>query len=316
MKFIKIFLITILTLGLFLPLHGKAVTVIPPIIENVNLEPGKTYEGKFTVRNETDIPETFYFSAVNFSAKGEEGEAAFSTEEDSKIGLASWIEFDVPQMVVMDGETKEVEFVIHVPKDAEPGGHYAIMFTSSDPPHLTEGVGLAAKTGILMLAKAPGDIKELAELIEFSLASGKKVYNRPPVEFLIRIKNDGNIHFKPLGNITINGWAGEKTKVNSNPFNGNVLPNSIRALHPEWKGPEKAEGFWGELKNEWNHFGFGRYNAHLEMDWNSEGEKFIGNLKFWIIPWRILLVGLIILIILILFVRRYNKLIVKRAQKK
>jgi hypothetical protein len=315
MKASKVFLALVLIAILFVPCLSRAVTVIPPLLENIVAEKGKTYNGKFSIRNETDAAHTYYLIAQNFSAEGEEGVPGFS-EEGENIGLASWIEYESPQITLNVGETKEVKFKINVPKDAEPGGHYAAIFTSTRPPEEASKVGLGERVGVLLLVTVPGNIKENAELVEFSLASGKKVYNRPPVEFLIRIKNTGNVHFKPLGNITIDGWAGEKAKISANPVRGNVLPKSVRALHPIWKGPEQKGGFMEELKNEWNNFGFGRYNAHLEMEWGTKGEKFISNVKFWLFPWRVLLVGALIVIILIVLIRRYNKAIVKKAQKK
>ena len=215
---------------------------------------------------------------------------------------------------IFSGSRKDIKFRINVPKDAEPGGHYAAIFATTQPPE--EDVGLGENTGVLLLVTVPGDIRENAELLEFSLASGKKVYNRPPVEFLVRIKNEGNVHFKPLGEITINGWAGEKTAVPANPKRGNVLPKSIRAFHPLWEGAVEKGGFMQELKNEWKYFGFGRYNAHLDMVWGSGDERFVGNVKFWVIPWRLIIVGLIVLIIILLLIRGYNKAIVKKAQKK
>jgi len=315
MKVFKVFLALALVAALFVPSLTKAVTVMPPILEDIIAEPGKTYRGEYKIRNETDSVHTYYFIAQNIAAEGEEGQSKIFTEEDSMIGLSGWIQYDVAQMTVEPGETRDVNFNINVPSDAEPGGHYAAIFTSTTPP-TGEQVALGEKTGVILLVTVPGDIRENADLIEYSLASGKKVYNRPPVEFLVRIKNTGNVHFKPLGDITINGWGGDKAKLDANPVKGNVLPKSIRAFHPIWAGPAEKGGFMQELKNEWNDFAFGRYNAHLEMDWGTKDQKFISNIKFWVIPWRVLLVCLIILIILLLILRGYNKAIVKKASKK
>jgi len=317
MKILKFIFSIAFAALLFIPQMSKAVTVMPPILENIVVEPGSVYEASFTIINETDVPQKYYFNTKNIFAQGEEGKAGFVAQgEENEYGLASWIEFNNPHLVIMPNEDMAVDFKINIPKDAEPGGHYAAMFTSTLPPEIQEGVGLGENTGVLLLVTVPGDIREKAELMEFSLASGKSVYTRPPIEFLIRIKNEGNVHFKPKGNITISGWAGEKAVINANSFEGRVLPDSIRALHPVWKGPKEKGNFWQELKNEWNNFGFGRYNAHLEMEWGTKGEKFISNVKFWLFPWRVLLVGALIVIILIVLIRRYNKAIVKKAQKK
>ncbi|MFZ5365020.1 MAG: hypothetical protein ACOZBH_02365 [Patescibacteria group bacterium] len=313
MKTLKVFLVILLSVMFMSPGLGQALTVIPPVLDSIDAEPGKTYQGSYELFNETDVAQTYYFKAHNFVARGEEGESDLLTDEDQQIGLASWVKLDEPQLVLVGGDRKKVNFKIDVPADAEPGGHYAAIFATTQPP--SEDVGLGENTGVLLLVTVPGDIRENAELVEFSLASGKKVYNRPPVEFLIRIKNNGNVHFKPLGDISISGWAGEKVKVDANPKRGNVLPKSIRALHPVWAGPAERGGFMQELKNEWHNFAFGRYNAHLEMEWGSNNEKFIGNVAFWVFPWRVMLVGLIILVLLILLIRGYNKAIIKKAQK-
>ncbi|HUT22411.1 MAG TPA: hypothetical protein VMX18_03335 [Candidatus Bipolaricaulota bacterium] len=317
----KTFIILGLVSILFFGFVGEsfAVTVMPPVLEGIVVEPGKVYEGSYRIRNETDSPRIYYFMARNFDARGEEGDAGLASEEDSQMGLASWVEFEFPFMLVMVGETKEINFKIKVPSDAEPGGHYAALFTSTEPPGSEQsgGVGLGENTGVLTLVTVPGNIRQGADLVEFSLASGKKVFNRPPVEFLIRIKNSGNVHFKPIGDISVSGWIGASALIAANPKKGNILPNSIRAFHPIWRGPEERGSFVQELKNEWHNFGFGRYTAHLEMAWQDDpDEKIIGNLKFWIIPWHLMLVGLAILAILYLMLRSYNKAIIKMAQKK
>jgi len=310
-------MILLLFLSFVVPLGGNAVTVIPPILEGIKAEPGKTYEGKFQIHNGTDAPHIYYFIAQNFGPSDEEGTPGIESEEESQLGLASWIEYESDQLMVAVGETQTVRFKINVPNDAEPGGHYAAIFTSTSPPEEVKKIGLGERTGVLLLVTVPGEIREKSELVEFSLAAGKKMYNRPPVEFLLRVKNDGNIHFKPLGDITINGWGGEKAKIEANPKRGNILPQSIRAFHPVWKAVDLKEGgFMAELKNEWNNFGFGRYNAHLEMVWGSNDEKIISNIKFWVFPWRVLLVVLIILIIILLLIRSYNKAIRRGVQKK
>jgi len=315
MKALKGFLLIVLATLLIAPSIGQAVTVMPPILEDINLNPGESFKGSFKIRNETDSAHTYYLNAQNIAAVGEEGESTIFSEEESQIDLSSWIQFEMPQLVLNVGETADVNFTINPPIDAEPGGHYASIFTSTTPT-TGEQIGLGEKTGVILLVTVSGDIRERAELVEYSISSGKTLYNRPPVEFLVRIKNFGNVHFKPKGEIAMNGWLGEKAKISANPVGGNVLPNSIRALHPVWKGPAERGGFMEELKNEWNNFAFGRYNAHLEMEWGTNKEKMIGNVKFWVIPWRVLLVGLLGVIIILLLIRGYNKSIVKRAQKK
>jgi hypothetical protein len=82
----------------------------------------------------------------------------------------------------------------------------------------------------------------------------------------------------------------------------------------------EKEGFFAEFSNEWNNFALGPYTAELALTYGLQNDKLLtGTYKFYVFPWRIMTLSLIILaglIWLIIFtVKRYNHWIVVRASR-
>ncbi len=74
--------------------------------------------------NEDNVTETFYSSYANFEAQGESGEPAFITASDD---LGTWMSTQ-PSITLQPGESQSVPFTVVIPKDATPGGHFAVIF--------------------------------------------------------------------------------------------------------------------------------------------------------------------------------------------
>ncbi|MBU0619860.1 MAG: hypothetical protein V1768_01785 [Patescibacteria group bacterium] len=301
---------------------ANALTISPPLME-IDANPGEVIEKAIKIIAESDVEGIYYPSTANFTARGEEGEPGFLEPEETKgYSLASWIEIDNTAIGLRKNERKKIPFTIRVPENAEPGGHYGVIFFSTQPPDLTNkqtAIGVTGKLGSLILVKIAGEIKEEGRLVEFNTVNKEKFYNRLPVEFFTRFENTGNVHLKPLGEIKITRMFGkEMSKFLVNEKGGNVLPNSIRKYKSAWEKNKGSvvqdKGFFAELKNEKNNFAFGRYKAELKLVNYQGGAKII-----WIIPWRILLVSIIILIVVILvlrlLVREYNKKIIREHGK-
>jgi len=322
--------IAVLT-GLFLALDVSALTLSPPLYE-IGAMPGQTLRTGLKVFNETEKAGTFYFEAQNFTAKGEQGDPYFIGEV-GKEGLASWIE--LPDSIYIEpGELKQVEFVIKVPENADPGGHYAAIFLSTSPPVVegTGAVGMAARIGTLVLLRIGGEIIEQGKLVEFGLVDTKRVFEHLPINFLVRIENLGTVHIKPAGTIEIRNIFGFKTKeikVNiakmpdgkERPV-GNILPQSVRRFESKWQADEEEnqpETFWQKVKFEKENFAFGRYQAKLNLNYGAENDKKLtAVLYFWVFPWHLLLVSFIVLVLVLVLlffgIKRYNRWIIKKSR--
>ncbi|MCI0479445.1 hypothetical protein L0Y59_02775 [Candidatus Uhrbacteria bacterium] len=305
---------------LFLFAADASAFTVSPVIVDIGVEPGKSTQGALTVMNDGERTRTYYVSVQKFVAQGEEGHQEFLPEED-RTGLASWIVPQAKSITLGPKESAEFTYAVVVPEGAEPGGHYAALFFSSLPETLDEdsSVGMGAKTGVLFLLKVPGDIKEDARVESFRLMNDGKVLNHLPAYFDLRVRNLGNVHFRPEGSIVVRNLFGSVTaRISANPRGSRVLPNSVRRVDAAWANTfeiEEGDGFVTGLKNEWRNFAIGRYTADLDVVYGAGHQPLRGSVSFWVFPWRILLVFAIALGLLILFLKLYNRMVVRTALK-
>ncbi len=310
-----------LAFGGFLFANGAQAIVVSPVIMDHDLSPGMTVSGKIMVTNESDGQQTYYTSFSTFIAEGEEGHQQFLQAEDDQVGIPSWFELSETAIVVQPKNSKELEYKITVPPNAEPGGHYAALFLSTSPEtsEKTSSVGLSSKTGILFLIRVEGDITESASLKSFTVE--RPMFDHLPAVMSLRLENTGNVHIRPQGVLTVrNMWGGIVARVPANPKNSAVLPHSIRRLDTWWlKSEEIAEGggFFAGLQNEWKNFALGRYEASVDVKYGSRSTPLeAGSVTFWVIPWRILVLAGGMIAVLFIVMKLYNQMIVSAALKK
>jgi hypothetical protein len=64
---------------------------------------------------------------------------------------------------------------------------------------------------------------------------------------------------------------------------------------------------------------FGRYTADLTLGYGTKGEAITGETSFWVIPYRLILVSLLIVVtvvfVLTRVIRMYNNYIIQAAKK-
>ncbi len=208
----------------------------------------------------------------------------------------------------------------------------------SEPPSTELGesvVGIGSELGTLVLLSADGSFKENADIIEFDIINKKHFLTSLPVDFFYRFQNVGQDRAKPLGDISVvNIFGGTSKIIPANPKGGNVLPRSIRRFEESWKKfsgqtedpsaprpPDPPKQFFKKAWHELKYFAFGRYTANLNLVYGKNNQMNTkAKIVFWVIPWHLILtagVALIILLIVLIFgIKRYNRLIIKRAQRK
>lgn len=321
----KLFVTTILCLAALFGggYEAKALTVSPPRIE-ITGDPGRTVAGIYFLINEEADTRTFFSSFANFEASGESGVPKFL---ETREGLAVWMETS-PQITLKPREEREIPFSITIPQNAEPGGHFAAIFWGTAPPQPTAGggqVSIGGKVGILVLLRVSGDVEGKGGLLEFAAKDGKRVFTSLPIEFIWRFRNDGGNRVEPKGEITIKNTFGlTAAKLPANKGLGGILPASVRKFSVPWlaEGREPAAekektGFFTAVKSQWSEFHFGWYRAHLNLQYADGGEAQAKlSFSFWIIPWQLLSIILIILAILgfgaIVGLKKYNKWIISK----
>lgn len=297
--------------------EGVSIKISPTRFEEL-VEPGQILEEKLMVTNESPNARTLYPYLKDFKTDGESG-APLLIAPGSESGsyLASWVDINASGVLFQPGEEKTIDFRVSVPNNVGPGGYYGGVFFGTEPPKIKinsedKGAGMAIgqQTGALLLFQVKGQVNENAQVREFN--SDKDLYGTPfEVKFTARIENNGNVHIKPYGMISIKNMFGREVGVvKINDQGGNVLPKSIRRFDNNWK----------------DKMGFGRYVAQLGLTYGTSPDKGGQGMQtmysekiFWIMPWRIIVPTILILIILIslfvLFLKYYKNKAVKKAMK-
>lgn len=303
----------------FIPVSAHAITV-SPVLFDFEIQPGAKQQAKITVVNDANEIQAFTLNAQNFIASGEDGSQQY-LDEERPSDLASWVVPDQPTIEIEPGASRDFPFLISVPENADPGGHYAtIFFTRSSGKSDDSGVGIAEQIGVLLLVTVPGDVREAIDVDSFQVKHA--VMSRLPAEFEFRLRNLGSVHVRPKGTLVIKNILGSVVaRVPGNPNKSAILPNSVRRIDSGWARtmdiPEGEEGFWTEMQNEWKNFAIGRYTASIDMTYGSNNTQIpVQSVSFWVLPWHLVLIALLMLFAVILLIAVYNKILIRSALKK
>ncbi len=328
----KIFLtISISALAIVLFATKAYALTITPIRYEISGNPGQTLTEKMGLVNESNKTQTFYASFANFEAQGDTGSPSFV---DAKEGLGTWMTTEQASVTLAPGAQKEISFSIKIPKDAEPGGHFAAIFWGTSPRGGSPGqVSIGTKTGLLVLLSVNGDVKEQAGLVDFQLHNNKHFYKTLPVGFQYRFSNQGSDRVKPKGDIVIRsifGWVAKR--INANPYDGNVLPGTTRKFSPEWSKRDSVEtrdqensrnesySFKKSVSDEWHNFALGIFRAKVVANFGVTNQVAKSHAVYFVVfPWELILVVIVLAIpvyfILRTMLRRYNRSVIRRAQR-
>ena len=310
--------IVLIILGLnFFSSQSLALTVSPAKFE-FSADPGDTIQSQIILINEQKIPLVFQVSFERMTVRGEYGEPVFTGE---KIDLATWIKVTPSKVTLGPGEEKKIPLIIDVPKNADPGGHYAAIFWRTvSPEGGGSGMGITMRVAALVLLSVSGEVIELGEILNFR--ADKELVNSLPINFDFGFKNTGTVHLKPEGEIVIKNIFGKRVEIlEANSEGYNVLPQSERIFSTSWgsKSEIKGEGFLAELKREKTDFALGYYRAILNLEFGEKKETAQTGFGFWVIPWRILLLSFLIFggisLGITQGVKQYNNWIVAKAIK-
>lgn len=305
-----------LVLGLA-PLGASALTISPPLME-FDARPGDSLVDVVKLYNETQEQLVLTASVQNFKAMGETGTPEFS--DAAATGLASWIKVDETTVTLAPGERKSVLFTVKVPGDAEPGGHFAgiLWAAGGSAEEGTTGVGLMAKTGALVLVRVAGVVEEMGRVVSFG--TDKPSYSYLPANFAMRFENIGNVHLKPAGMVEVrNMWGTKVASLAVNENLANVLPNSIRKFDAVWQKNEVPAGA-SEWQKERENFAWGKYTATVVLNYGVGEQTVTAQTSFWVFPWRVTLFYVVLILIVVLLlvqgVKKYNKWLLKKYSRK
>jgi len=300
--------------------NGSLNLVTSPLPINLVTTPGSTVSAQLKVKNGGEQPELLEVGMMKFSAFGDEGKPRLMDRE-SGDDYFNWVTFSEKEFTLNPGEWKTITMDFNVPESASFGYYYAITFSRKNPeigadPRATKVIG-ATSCLVLLEVRVPNAVRDI-EVLEFS--TPQRVYEFLPTKFLVKLKNKGNVHVIPKGNIFISqGNQKEVAILSINETSGNVLPDSNRIFESEWlegfpvyesqikdktvvidnKGQPVKKLKWDFTKV--TKLRWGKYTANMLLVYD-DGQKDVpieGKLSFWVIPWRLIGGGLLISLLLL-----------------
>ena len=306
----KLFL-TLLIATIFLPLgsfaNQETNLSISPIIVEKKIDPGKSAQEVLTVLNKSSKPMAVKVYAENFSAADEFGGMVFDTEDNGEYTLKSWVKFDKSNLIINPKSSEKVTITVDIPTNAEPGGHYGVVFFEpvipKDSPDKSS-LGISSRIGALFFVTASGEILEKGRVLGATSAdkcsgvqcSFKTARFREwgPVPFQFKFENTGNVHVKVKGKIEIYNLFGMKVG-DVAVDEKTVLPKSTRYFDVKWLR-EPLLGY---------------YKAKLILNYGSLNVTDRAQVGFWAFPWKIALIVLAFAVTIYFFWTRRRK---KRAR--
>lgn len=289
---------------------------ISPLIVEIEADPGETITEYINIDIGTSTGISLGTSVRDFYYD-ENDELQFMTPEDEKdpdlkqFTLKNWLQVD--EHIQMTSSKKKVPVTISVPKDATPGGRYAmILFSKAAVTPDAEGaaVGVGGKVGAMVLVSVRGEFSNEGGLTEelstgrltedgdfnpTKLFLGGSLFKNGPFSFKFRYKNHSATHVVPQGTITVKNLFGGKVGY-FNFESKRVFPGVSRSIY-------------GTLEK---NFLFGIYKAQLDVA-DGDGNPYQSSTFFFALPLKLLLLIAFIIGGVLGFFRYYNRWLISKV---
>lgn len=167
---------------------------IAPSQDNLGtLEPGTTYEGKFTVKNTGR--ETFSYE-IDFAPYGVEGDSynPVYDKPNSYTEISDWITVSRDSGTIASGDAHEIGYRIAVPEDAHGGAQSAVIVARMLNPESDKdstAVETVQQLGYLVFGNVDGDVIRTAKILENNIPS---ILFKAPITATAVVENTGNVY--------------------------------------------------------------------------------------------------------------------------
>jgi hypothetical protein len=277
------------------------VSAIPPRLEII-VTPGESVTKTIKVRNESKVEQIITTNVKDFIVVDDSGTPVQVDSKDisNRWAASNWVQVSASKLKLKPGETQSMSVTVIAPKNALPGGHYAMILHSPSNDTVLSQTGAVIQTnvGTLVYITIPGDINELANIKDFT-APNFSEYG--PIPFKATITNLSDIHIAPKTNINITNFLGLKT--------ANLSFDSINIF------PFTSREFTVSLNKQ---LLLGRFKAILTAAYGTAGQVATATIFFWVIPYKLIitLIAILTVIILIIKLKKINEQEMEHSQPK
>lgn len=256
------------------------------------MDAGDTYTKELMITNRLGKTMDFKVEIEDFTGSRDPAETVkLLGEERGPYSLKDYLKPEITEFTLNHGQNMILPIEISIPQDAEPGGLYGSVLVSAHPiltpaeieEQKAKGqIELVSRLASLFFIRVKGDAIENGSLKEFKTLNN--YYEQGPISFELLFENNGNVHLTPYGIIEIYNILGKKVdEIELDPWF--ALPDSLRSREVKWER--------GLL--------FGRYTALATINRGYQDILDQKSINFWVIPWKIILAGLLGLFLIIWF---------------
>ncbi|MEK7203290.1 MAG: hypothetical protein AAB653_03165, partial [Patescibacteria group bacterium] len=277
-------------------LPEKGDFILAPGKIELLVKPGDEYTKELSITNRIGRTMNFNINVEDFKGSNNPEETVVLLgEEKSRFSLKDYLKPEITNITLNHGQRIFISVKISIPKDAEPGGLYGSVIITTNPPEPQGEIEkekakgqmkMVSRLGCLLFIKVEGNAKEDGFLKNF--ITSKKFYEnvskKNPISLQLFYENKGSVHLNPYGIIEVKNLLGKKVgEIEVDPFF--AMPDSLR---------KREVRLDKELL-------FGRYTALVSLNRGYNDIIDQKSLTFWVIPWKLILIGLTILFFVLWF---------------
>lgn len=210
-----------------------------PVVIDVPLLPGKTFEQAITLENLSDKPMPLRANLTDFQTENEDGGYVFP--ETHTNPLLSWTTV-TPSEIILPAKSKQtVTMTITTPKNVPVGGYYGMLFFEPVVQQDSQTTQVIGRIGVLLLGSigVPDPNAPAAQILTFD---HPLISQTTSVPFTLRVKDTALQHFtakpilsiKPVVGATSKQYVEEKV----------VFPGKVRRWQSSFSLPNYSIGIY------------------------------------------------------------------------
>ena len=285
----------ILLATLPVPAHAQEGLKVWPTKVEIHVERGEAVTATVNVHNEGAAPVTVRAYVMDFCID-RDGRFVFTEPGHESYSASEWLSVGNTDLELEPDESREVDVVVAVPTQLEPGGHYAAVFFETGPAANEDGVPITTRIPSLFYITVPGvtdaDVRADAEIVSLVLPG---FVEQAPVQAGVVVKNTGNVHLTVAATAYFKGLSGKNSSLDLQQMT--LLPD----------GEGTLTGNWRELPY------IGRVRANIVIGYFDQQGEVVNKSQsgeFLVVPWKQLtaiLITLVLAVAVVLFSLRSSR---------
>jgi hypothetical protein len=283
--------------------QGSGLSISPTRAE-LEVAAGTVDKISLKIKNVTGGAITARATINDFTADGITGEPQIASDEAEQLPTSVKGFVKNENIELEPDETKDVDVVVDVPADTNPGAYYGVLrYTAVPKDGSGDGqVSLSAGVGVIVLITVPGNVEQKISVSSIkALADGKSGFllTKSPTQAAITVRNIGTGFAKPFSRVSITNMGGKEVfayDMNNLEPRANILPNSSREFKDEIKNIKMP----------------GKYTmkatTSIFID-NASSDILISEASFWYVPmWLLIVLGVLLLLLIVGGFLAYRKI--------